>query len=103
MNEPRLHPEALADVREIWHHIAEDSPDNADRVNEKIEAAIARLSEFPHQGFKRPELTDRPLRFVLAHDYLIAYSPETVPLFILAVLHGRREPRILAALLRERH
>jgi hypothetical protein len=35
-------------------------------------------------------------------EYLIAYAPDEKPLWIIAVMHGRRSPRIMAAILRER-
>ena len=31
------------------------------------------------QGYKRPDLTSRPLRFTLVREYLIAYAPEESP------------------------
>jgi len=57
---------------------------------------------FPHQGHKRPDLTARPHRFQAIRDYLIVYAPEEKPLVIVAVIHGRRNPRIMAAILRRR-
>jgi hypothetical protein len=38
----------------------------------------------------------------LVGDYLIAYAPEEKPLWVLAAMHGRRNPRIMAAILRSR-
>ena len=35
-------------------------------------------------------------------NYLIAYAPDEEPLLVLAVLDGRRRPRVLATILRER-
>jgi hypothetical protein len=32
-------------------------------------------------------------------DYLIAYAPDESPLWVVAVLHGRRNPRVMAAIL----
>jgi plasmid stabilization system protein ParE len=57
---------------------------------------------FPDQGHKRPDLTSCPLRFILVHDYLIAYAPEEKPLWVVAVLHGRRNLRLMAAILKSR-
>jgi hypothetical protein len=42
------------------------------------------------------------LRFVHARDYLIAYAPDEKPLGVVAVIHGRRSPRVIAAILRGR-
>jgi plasmid stabilization system protein ParE len=97
-----LHPEAYADVDDIWEFIAEDNLNAADRVREDIYKAIARLVPFPHQGHRRPDLTSRPLRFITVRDYLLAYAPNENPLLVIAVLHGRRSPRIMAAILRSR-
>jgi plasmid stabilization system protein ParE len=35
-------------------------------------------------------------------DYVIAYAAEEKPLTIVAILHGRRNPRVIAAILRNR-
>jgi plasmid stabilization system protein ParE len=102
MSDFSFHPEAEADLIEIWDFIAEDSIDAADRVRDNIFAAIGRLVQTPSQGHRRNDLTSRPLRFWHVYDYLIAYAPDEHPLLVLAVLHGRRNPRILAGLLRGR-
>jgi plasmid stabilization system protein ParE len=57
---------------------------------------------FPHQGHKRTDLTSRALRFCRVRDYLIAYAPDEKPLWVIAVIHGSRNPRVLAAILRGR-
>jgi hypothetical protein len=38
------------------------------------------------------------LRFQTVRDYLIVYAPNEKPLAVIAVLHGRRSPRIIAAI-----
>jgi toxin ParE1/3/4 len=97
-----FHPEARADLNEIWAYIVQDNPDAADGVIDKIEATLEALVPFPNQGHKRPDLTGRPLRFIVVREYLIAYAPEEKPLWVVAVMHGRRSPRIMAAILRGR-
>lgn len=97
-----LHPEAYADIDEAWEYIAFDNVDAADRIREEIYDAIERLIPFPNQGRKRPDLTTRPLRFVPVRDYLIAYAPDEKPLLVIAVLHGRRNPLAIAAILEQR-
>ncbi len=74
-----FHPEAEIDLDAIWEFIAEDN-----------------------QGHRRPDLTSRPLRFTNAGNYLIAYAPDKDPLWIVAIVHGRRSPRTMAAILRGR-
>jgi toxin ParE1/3/4 len=97
-----LHPEAIADLDDIREYIAEDSPDAADRVITEIFDGIRALVPFPEQGYRRPNLTSRPLRFKLVREYVIAYAPEKRPLWVVAVFHGRRSPGVIAAILRGR-
>ena len=97
-----LHPGAAQDTTEIWEHIADDSVLAARRFRMEIFDAISSLVAFPHQGHKRPDLTTRPLRFQAVRDYLIAYAPDEAPLLVIAVLHGRRNPNAIAAILEER-
>jgi len=97
-----LHPDALADLSEIWEFIAADNPGAADRVLEEIHEAMRALVPFPEMGHRRSDLTSRPIRFHPVRDLLIAYAPDEKPLVVLAILHGRRNPRVMAALLRGR-
>jgi len=97
-----FHPEVGRDLDEIWDFIAEDSSAAADRVIGEILDRIDALVPFPHQGHKRPDLTPRPLRFITVYDYLIAYAPDEKPLWVIAVMHGHRHPRVMAAILRAR-
>jgi len=97
-----LHPDALTDLTEIWEYIAADNPGAADRVIEDIHEAIRALVQFPQLGHQRSDLSSQPLRFHPVRNFLIAYAPDEEPLLVLAVLHGRRNPLVIAALLRER-
>src|SRR5580658_466296 len=97
-----LHPLAAQDITEIWEYIADDSPRAAGRVREELLTAIRALVSFPHSGYRRPNLTSRPLRFKLVREYVIAYAPDKRPLWVVAVFHGRRDPLVIAAMLRDR-
>jgi plasmid stabilization system protein ParE len=98
-----FHPEARVDINEIGEFIARDgSIDTAHRVVTRILDAIDALVPFPHQGHHRTDLTSRPLRFWRVYDYLIAYAPDERPLWVVAVMHGHRNPRVMAAILRGR-
>ena len=97
-----LHPEAFADLDEIRSYIAQDNPDAADRVMAEIFGSIRGLVPFPHQGHQRPDLSSRSLRFTVVREYLIVYAPDEKPLWIVAVMHGRRNPRVMAAILKAR-
>jgi plasmid stabilization system protein ParE len=98
----QLHPEAKVDLKEIHAYIASRSPDAARNVILAIRESIRALVPFPQQGHRRPDLTGRPLRFISVFDYLIAYSPHESPLWVVAILRGDRDPRVIAAILRSR-
>jgi plasmid stabilization system protein ParE len=97
-----FHPEAEVDLNEIWDYIAKDNPDAADRVTDEIVSAIETLAPFPGRGHMRPDLTSQPLRFIIVREYLIAYVPDEKPLWVVGIIHGRRSPRVMAAILRGR-
>jgi plasmid stabilization system protein ParE len=97
-----LHPGAAQDIVEIWEFIAQHSMVAARKVREEILDAVRKSVPFPRSGHRRSDLTSRPLRFHVVRDYLIAYSPERRPLVVIAVLHGRRNPRSITSILETR-
>ena len=91
-----LTPRARADIFEIWSHIARDSEDAAGRVEQAIYDACAFVAEASLRGHSRIDLTTRPLRFwtlTRYPNYSVVYRPETAPLQVAAVLHGKRNIR----------
>jgi plasmid stabilization system protein ParE len=91
-----LTPLAKADIFNIWSYIANDSEEAADRVERAIYAACAFVAEGPLRGHLRPSLSTRPLRFwtlTKYPNYAVVYRPETAPLQIVAVIHGKRDIR----------
>ena len=97
-----FHPAARADLDEIWEFISANNVDAADRIIAEILVAVRALVPFPHQGHTRRDLTARPLRFIRVREYLVAYAPDETPLWVVAIIHGRRNPRAMAAILRGR-
>jgi plasmid stabilization system protein ParE len=97
-----FHPEVSVDLEDIWEFIAAENLAAANRMTEEILDANDVLVAFPHQGYRRPDLTSRPLRFKLVREYVIAYAPEKKPSWVVALFHGRRSPRVIAAVLRDR-
>ena len=63
-----FHPDAFADLDEIWEYIAQDNVDAADRVLADIHSTLTTLAASPHIGHRRPDLTTRPLRFHVVRD-----------------------------------
>jgi plasmid stabilization system protein ParE len=49
MSEFVLHPQACADLDDIWEYIAADNVDAADLVREEIYQAIQSLIPFSHE------------------------------------------------------
>jgi len=83
-------PEAESDLDEIWWHIAQDSPDNADRFLDRIQESCLGLADFPQMGTARNELK-AGLRCQPIGNYLIFYFPLEDGVDIVRVLHGSRD------------
>lgn len=95
-----LTPLARADIFEIWTYIANDSEDAADRVERAIYDACAFVAEAPLRGHSRPEFTNRSLRFwtlTRYPNYSLVYRPDTTPVQIVAIMHGKRHIRRILA------
>ena len=91
-----LTPLAKADIFDIWTYIADSNEAAAGRVERAIYDACAHLAEGPLRGHTRPDLAPRSLRFwplTRYPNYTVVYRPETAPLQIVAVLHGKRNIR----------
>jgi plasmid stabilization system protein ParE len=87
-----LAPEAAHDLVQIWRYIKKNaSIEMADRVESVIREKIVYLAGRPGGGHWRKDLTDEPVKFFSVYSYLIVYRPETSPLQVVAILHGRRD------------
>ena|SRR6266568_1342812 len=87
-----LAPEAARDLAGIWRYIKKQSSlERAERVENVIRDRIVFLAGNPNAGHWRKDLTNHEVRFFSAYSYLIVYRPETSPLQVIAVLHGRRD------------
>ncbi len=95
MNPPfQLTSQAIEDLDAIWWTIAEENQDAAERVEMEILATCHRLARHPRMGTKRQDITMLPVRFwtiTKFPNYVIVYRPETDPLQVVAVLHGKRD------------
>jgi plasmid stabilization system protein ParE len=87
-----LAPQAALDVFEIWDYLKEQTGITiADRVESAIREKIAFLAATPGVGHRRKDLTDADVKFFAVYSYLIVYRPDTTPLQIVSILHGRRD------------
>jgi plasmid stabilization system protein ParE len=91
-------PRALNDLSDIWDYIAEDNLSAANRVESAILSACNSLARHPMLGSKRSEITLLPVRFWAVTrfpNFLVVYRPETKPLQVVAILHGKRDIKAL--------
>jgi plasmid stabilization system protein ParE len=89
-----LTPLAKMDIFGIWSYIAARSEDAADRVERAIYQACEFVAEAPLRGHSQQNLTARHLRFwtlTRYPNYTIVYRPDTRPVEIVAMLHGKRD------------
>ena len=80
-------PRADADLEEIWWYIAQDDPDSADRLLDKIEERCKLLARFPLMGASREELMPS-LRSSPAGNYVVFYLPLKDGIEVVRVLPG---------------
>jgi plasmid stabilization system protein ParE len=91
-------PRALSDLSDIWEFIADDNKSAANRVELAILSACDSLARNPMLGTKRGEITPLPVRFwTVARfpSFIVVYRPDTKPLQVVAVLHGKRDIKTL--------
>ncbi|HZE23027.1 MAG TPA: type II toxin-antitoxin system RelE/ParE family toxin [Blattabacteriaceae bacterium] len=87
-----LAPEAATDLVEIWRYVKkQSSSEMADRVESVILDRIGFLVKNPGAGHWRRNLTEQPVKFFPVYSYLVVYRPETKPLQVVSILHGRRD------------
>jgi len=80
-------PEAENDLDEIWWYIAQDNPDNADKLLDEIEKISLQLAQFKNMGRNRDELHPGLQSFPIG-KYLLFYMPVSGGIKIIRVLHG---------------
>lgn len=90
-----VQPQARLDLLEIWHHIAQDSVQNATRMNDRLEQGIRGLLVMPGKGHVRKGVKDPRFRFWAVRPYVIAYRYDERTLTVVRVVHGARNFRAL--------
>jgi toxin ParE1/3/4 len=81
---------AQEDIARIVAYIAEDNPDAAERVEQRIYQAIAHLTEHPSMG--RPGRVDGTRELVIAGtSYIVPYRVRGQAVQIIAVMHGAQQ------------
>jgi plasmid stabilization system protein ParE len=90
-----LTPAAEGDIRDILEYIEHENPSASVRVADALRDAMRLVAERPSLGHARADLASEAIRFWPVFSYLVIYRPDTNPLQIVRVLHGRRDVRRL--------
>jgi toxin ParE1/3/4 len=78
--------EARCQIHEIWHYIALDDPQLADRMLTRLVAAVERLTHFPHLG--EPGREDSRELVVAGTHFIVIYRVRGEEIRIGTVVHG---------------
>lgn len=86
----RYLPKASEDLDEIYMLIAQEDPDAADRMIDRIRNALKRLADYPLSGTERNELSPG-LRSVPIGKYIAFHRFEKGEIQVVRILHGARD------------
>ena len=82
---------ARADLRSIHDFIAHDSRYYAKKVVQDIRDKADILEQLPKAGKKVPELNEDHIRELSLYSYRIIYEINVRGIFVLAIVHKRRD------------
>lgn len=82
--------QAVADLRSIHDFIARDSRYYAKKVVHDIREMVDELNGLPKMGRIVPELNEEDVRELFLYSYRIIYEIKDEVIFVLAVVHQRR-------------
>ena len=88
----RVAPQAESDLDGIWLYVARESGsmEIATRLIDSITGHFLTLASFPFAGRSREDLGAASRSFPVG-EYVIIYCVEGADVFILRVVHGRRD------------
>jgi plasmid stabilization system protein ParE len=83
---------AEGDLKEIWDHIFEESPREAEKFVIRIEHQIGTLEQYPERCPLVPEneILGTQYRHILYGDYRTIFRIASKTVFILRIIHGSR-------------
>lgn len=81
---------AELDLLEILVYLERQSPAAALRIERQLVSEMDALATLPALYQLRPKLVPPPFRVHVVRDYLVVYNPESSPMSIARILHGRR-------------
>jgi len=82
--------QARADLVEIWNYIAEDNPQAADKLLDRIDKKCRTLAQYPYMGRERDDIKRGVFSFPV-RNYIIFYTQTDDGIEIVRVLHGARD------------
>jgi len=85
---------ALADLRSILDHIAAQSPQDAKRVQGRIQSIIGLLQTHPDIGIRTDDPTIRRLTTPPV-PFLVVYEVTETEVIIHAIRHAARDPSVM--------
>lgn len=85
-------PIAVADLDDIFIFVADNSPQAAMELIDRIDASIAGLESFPEMGLiaKPPRLARKGYRVLIVDDYLVFYVLQDDIVEIRRIVSGKR-------------
>ena len=90
-----LTPAAEGDLLRLLEYLEGDNPSAVLKVVDALDDAMQLLADNPAIGHLRPDLTRLDVRFWSVFRYLVIYRPDTKPLEIVRILHGKRDVKRL--------
>lgn len=90
----RISPAAEADLRGIWHYVADDDLEAASRLLRRVRDRISLLASHPLLGPERPDVGPG-VRALTVGRYLALYRVTGTGVEIVRVVHGARDVRDL--------
>jgi len=96
MNRARFSPGAERDLDAIFHYIAADNPEAAQRVRRNILNTADFLAQYPELGNRIRHASPRHTQirwFVVPkfHNYLIFYQPFQDTIIVVRILHAAQD------------
>jgi plasmid stabilization system protein ParE len=82
---------AKIDLKAIYDFIASDSKYYAKKVVQDIIDRTNIIEAYPTIGRKVPELDDENVREIFAYSYRILYEIKSEKIYIIGIIHGRRD------------
>ena len=90
----RFTPPARAQFLAALAYIRADRPFAARAFQQRVNAVLARLGDFPDSGRVVPEFPDLPFREVIVDPYRFFYRVKDGTVWVVAAWHGAQIPDV---------